>query len=411
MIGITTAIIHDKRFTRKDGTYPVKLRITYNRQQKYYPTGVRLSSEDWLKVFSEKAKGDYKDNQMFLNKIEKHAVEIIKEMPVFTFTLFEKKFNQKPKADETLEDVFNEYISQLKMEGRISTAYSYNNSLSSLLSYLESKRRKKIHLWEITPEWLSCFEKWIIDKGNSITTVGIYMRSLRTIVNVGIQKGLLDKDSYPFEKRKYVIPSGKNIKKALTIEQIGKVIQYKPTQSKEKRARDLWVFSYLCNGANIKDVAELKFKNIEGNHIWFIRSKTSNTTKQDRKTVSVFILPEIRAIIDEWGVKSNDPDNYVFGIFEKGDTPEIKYQKVYQATKTINKYMKRIGEELKIDIKLTTYAARHSFATVLKRSGAPIEFISESLGHKDLRTTENYLDSFEDDVKETYQRQLLNFKI
>jgi len=52
----------------------------------------------------------------------------------------------------------------------------------------------------------------------------------------------------------------------------------------------------------------------------------------------------------------------------------------------------------------------NTFATVLKRSGAPIEFISESLGHKDLKTTENYLDSFEDDVKETYQKQLLNFK-
>ena len=72
--------------------------------------------------------------------------------------------------------------------------------------------------------------------------------------------------------------------------------------------------------------------------------------------------------------------------------------------------MKRIGEKLELDLKLTTYSARHSFATVLKRSGAPVEFISESLGHKDLRTTENYLDSFEDEVKEQYQRQLLNFK-
>ncbi|OYX08653.1 MAG: hypothetical protein B7Z16_18990, partial [Algoriphagus sp. 32-45-6] len=53
---------------------------------------------------------------------------------------------------------------------------------------------------------------------------------------------------------------------------------------------------------------------------------------------------------------------------------------------------------------------RHSFATVLKRSGAPTEFISESLGHKDLRTTENYLDSFEDNVKESFQKQLLNFE-
>lgn len=71
--------------------------------------------------------------------------------------------------------------------------------------------------------------------------------------------------------------------------------------------------------------------------------------------------------------------------------------------------MKEIGKDLKFSLKLTTYTARHSFATVLKRSGAPTEFISESLGHKDLKTTENYLDSFEDDMKESYQKQLLNF--
>jgi site-specific recombinase XerD len=72
--------------------------------------------------------------------------------------------------------------------------------------------------------------------------------------------------------------------------------------------------------------------------------------------------------------------------------------------------MKKIGTILGFDTKLTTYSARHSFATVLKRSGAPIEFISESLGHKDLKTTENYLDSFEDEMKESFQKQLLNFK-
>jgi site-specific recombinase XerD len=58
---------------------------------------------------------------------------------------------------------------------------------------------------------------------------------------------------------------------------------------------------------------------------------------------------------------------------------------------------------------LTTYVARHSFATILKRSGAPTEFISESLGHKDLRTTENYLDGFENATKQHFAKALLNF--
>ncbi len=71
--------------------------------------------------------------------------------------------------------------------------------------------------------------------------------------------------------------------------------------------------------------------------------------------------------------------------------------------------MKKVGLELGCQTKLTTYVARHSFATVLKRSGASIPFISECLGHKDTKTTENYLDSFEHSMKESYQKQLLNF--
>ena len=78
-------------------------------------------------------------------------------------------------------------------------------------------------------------------------------------------------------------------------------------------------------------------------------------------------------------------------------TSEQQHKTVKQLTKTINKYMKRIAIELSIDKEITTYYARHSFATVLKRSGATTEMISELLGHSSVMVTENYLDSFEDD--------------
>ena len=87
---------------------------------------------------------------------------------------------------------------------------------------------------------------------------------------------------------------------------------------------------------------------------------------------------------------------------------EDKKAKVkHQFIKTINKYMKRIGTEIGYDKPLTTYAARHSYATILKRSGAPLRFISESLGHKSLLTTESYLDSFEDETRRKYAEMLV----
>lgn len=409
MIGLSTAIVHDKRIIRQDNTYAVKLRITYHRVQKYYPVNVNLTIEDWEKLHSEKPRKEYKDHLLYFNQIEQKAIDIIKELPVFSFPAFEKKFNQKPKQDVDVTSLFESYISQLKKEARIGTADSYSWALTSIKAFIGTKRKKKLGFADVTSEFLAEYESWMADKGNSNTTIGIYLRSLRTIINTAISHGYLDKDFYPFGKRKYQIPSGKNIKKALKMADIGAIINYQPTSRFQERARDLWVFSYLCNGANIKDIAKLKYKNIVGNQIHFIRSKTERSTKQDLKSISAFILPETQRIIEKWGNKDCNPETFIFGIIEDTDGAEKIHAKVKQTYRRINEQMNRIGVALGIDIKLTTYAARHSFATVLKRSGASNEFISESLGHKDLKTTENYLDSFEDDMKESYQKKLMDF--
>jgi integrase len=394
---------------RQDGTYAVKLRITYNRVQKYYPVNVSLTTEEWDKVYSPKPRKEYKDQLLYFNEIEQKAIDIIKDMPTFSFPAFEKKFNKKPKQEMDTISLFELYIGQLKKENRIGTADSYSWALTSIKNFIATKRKKKLHFGDVTPELLKEYEEWMVTKDNSVNTIGIYLRSLRTIINIAISEGYLDKDAYPFGKRKYQIPSGKNTKKALKMVDIGSIINFETTSRFQERARDLWVFSYLCNGANMKDIAKLKYKNIIGDQIYFIRSKTERSTKQDLKSISAFILPETARIIEKWGSKDKDPDTYIFGIIDKDDNPEKVHAKVKQTYRRINEHMKKIGIELGIDIKLTTYAARHSFATVLKRSGASTEFISESLGHKDLKTTENYLDSFENDLKESYQKKLLNF--
>ena len=87
-------------------------------------------------------------------------------------------------------------------------------------------------------------------------------------------------------------------------------------------------------------------------------------------------------------------------------TEDEKAKVKHQFIKTINKYMKRIGTEIIYDNPLNTYSARHSYVTILKRSVAPLGFISESPGHKSLQTTEAYLDSFEDETRRKYTEML-----
>ena len=233
----------------------------------------------------------------------------------------------------------------------------------------------------------------MLEKGKSKTTVGIYLRSLRAIFN----RASIDKSLYPFGegKGKYSIPTGKNIKKALTLEEIASIFHYQPEPGNTKEmARDYWIFIYLCNGLNVKDLCLLKRKNIEGDILKYERAKTKRS-KNNAEKIVVSLKPEAKAIIQKWGQPSINNESYVFPHLQKGLSVEREREIIQQLTKTINKYMKLIAKELEINKEVTTYFARHSFATILKNSGASMEFISEALGHSDMKTTKSYLSSFE----------------
>ncbi|ALI98586.1 site-specific integrase [Rufibacter tibetensis] len=403
---VHTSIILDTRRALKDGTYPLKLRLTWLRQRKYFLTPYSLTEEDFAKTQGEKPRGKYKELQIAFQAIELRAVETINKLEIFSFEAFEKRFLDVANKQDVLACFANK-IESLKKDGRVGTAESYASACASLLAY---SNKKVILFSSLTPEFLKLYEKWMLSKGKSLTTVGIYLRTLRAIFNDAISSGEISLGQYPFGKRKYQIPVGRNIKKALVLSDIERIFNYKPKNDSEAKARDLWIFSYLCNGINIKDIARLRYKQIEPDRITFVRSKTERTSRQNPKVITAMRTPEVDEIIDRWGVSPRNPESYVFPLLAEGLTPEGELASVRLATKSINKYMKRIAASEGIEKPVTTYAARHSFSTVLKRSGASIEFISESLGHSDLKTTESYLDSFEDNVKKKFSSVLTAFK-
>jgi integrase/recombinase XerD len=134
--------------------------------------------------------------------------------------------------------------------------------------------------------------------------------------------------------------------------------------------------------------------------------KTSSTNKNP-KPIIVTLIPEALEIINRWKKKKRDGNDFVFLVLKKSMSEEDRLKTKNQFIKTINNYMKKIGAEIGYDKPLTTYAARHSYATILKRSGAPLGFISEALGHKSLQTTEAYLDCFEDETRRKYAEMLV----
>ena len=268
----------------------------------------------------------------------------------------------------------------------------------------------KLSFPDVNVDFLKSYEKWLLSKDKSITTVSIYIRSLRSILNIAIADGAINKElNYPFGKRKYQIPASRNIKKALTLDEIGKIFRYEAIAgSWWEKARDFFIFSYLGNGINVKDISLLKFRNTDGEYIRFSRAKTINTNRAGMP-ISIYISAEMRAIIERWKNNGNNPDTFLFPILEPDLTPERERVIVQQFIKMVNKYIRLIAKEVGIDKPITTYYARHSFATILRHSGASTELISESLGHSSLKTTYSYLDSFEDEKKKEILTALTNF--
>ena len=99
---------------------------------------------------------------------------------------------------------------------------------------------------------------------------------------------------------------------------------------------------------------------------------------------------------------------YVFPIMTGKDTAQDRWSAKTQLIRRVNLSLRKIGETLGIEKDLTTYTARHSYATTLLRNNVPIGFISQSLGHSDLKTTENYLGEFDEEKAVEYSANLFN---
>jgi len=402
------SIYLDTRRPKENGKYPVKLRVfTPNpRIQKLYGTKKEFEfTEAEFKSIWEttKPRSELKQIRNEIKSIELRAEEIAKTLNPFSFSIFEKRYLGNAVGKDTIDSAFSDYIKDLKKEGRIGTAVSYGCAQSSLNKYF--KRGK---FTDITPDALSKYEKWMLSKDKSITTIGIYLRSLRTLFNNVIAEGVLPKEYYPFGKKKYEIPTGNNIKKALTLNDIG-LIYYHKANDTEAKSKDYWLFMYLCNGINVKDMCLLKYGNIKGEILEFERAKTIRT-KRNVEPIRIALNEDVLRIIKKWGNKEKDKDNYIFPVLTKGLTPERERQLIQQCTQVINCHMKSIASQLEINNDVTTYAARHSFATILQRSGASTEFISEALGHSNVKTTQNYLAGFEDETKKETTKALTAFK-
>lgn len=403
-------IYFDKRRLKKEDLIPVKLRVFFNGEARLFSLKENIRLVDIEHFKSSKPKSAFKDSYYKIHEYMNRANDLIMKLSPFTFDDFEQRlFNKNLPANEHTNCVFETFrivIMELEKNDKIRTAYLYHNSLTSIKSFTG---KQKLLFSQVDSNFLKKYTDWMILNGRSTTTISMYLRCLRRLFNEAIDKGYLSRDSYPFGKYKFQIMSSRNIKKALTKSEVGKLVNVEVMEgSLQHRSRDIWFFSYLCNGANFKDIAKLRVMDVKNDRITFIRAKTSTTVQYQKAIVSI-LTSEMIEIIRRWGNINGDEKDYIFPFLKSSLTPRQELIKIRDEIKLINKHIGRLAIECGISAKVTTMTARHSFATVLRREGASNEFIGESMGHSNLKTTENYLDSFEDDVKVNWAEKLVDF--
>ena len=391
----------DTRKTNSKGEYPVKIRVNLKRVRSYYSVGVSMSKEYWECLPSNKATTAkaIKSNIENSFSLVKSNVEALAERGDFSFDTLNSRLGRA--TGDSVNNALKAKIDILDSEGRIGSMQLYQQTLILIESFADNN----IAFNSITVPWLKkCEQFWLKTKNQ--TTVGMHFRNIRVIMNEARKAGIIKETQYPFGKDRFEIKTGEAHKKALSAIQISEIFNYSDGTETTDMYRDYWIFIYLCNGINVADMIKLKYSNINDGEICFVRQKTERTSRS-RKEIRVVIVPEIQNIINRWGNTVN-PDNFIFPYINGKETPLQRKTITKDLIKRINKRMTIIGNRLQIG-SITTYTARHSFATVLKRSGANIAYISESLGHTDLKTTEAYLSSFEKEERVKNASLLTNF--
>ncbi len=293
----------------------------------------------------------------------------------------------------TLRTFFEEQIAQCKYKRALGTAENYRRVLRSLETFLGDAA---ILFEQVTPYLVTDYEQWLLDKGLSRNSTSFYLRNLRSIYNKAVAYGLTVQNN-PF--RDVYTGVDKTRKRAVSEDVLLHLQNLDLNHSKALSfSRDLFIFSYCTRGMAFVDMAFLKKADVSDDAITYVRRKTG-------VRLSVRIEPCIRHIIKKYA-EATKGSPYIFPIVRTLD-PETSYKQYLVALCYHNRKLKRLTKMLDTGLSLSSYTARHSWATAARKHNVPLAVISEGMGHTNEKTTQIYLSSFDNSVIDEANKNIL----
>ena len=288
----------------------------------------------------------------------------------------------------------------LQVEGNFGTAHVYRSSLNAIIAY---RGKSDFVFSEVTSEWLKGFEVHLRNRGCSWNTVSTYMRTFRAVYNRAVN---LRKAPYvPYLFRFVYTGTRADHKRALADDDMKKIfvnLSRKPGVSLPVRqAQELFILMFLLRGMPFVDLAYLRKSDLRDDVITYRRRKTGHP-------LSVTLTPEAMILIKKY-MNRDSSSPYLFSFLKSREGTKEAYREYQLALRSFNQRLMLLGELLGLGDKLSSYTARHTWATTAYYCEIHPGIISEAMGHSSITVTETYLKPFQDKKIDEANKQVLDF--
>lgn len=395
----------DTRRPKKDGSYPLILRVGHNERTTSIPLGISIHEKDWdakTRTVKKSYTGTTTVTRLnnLIQKMKADATDVILKLHESgQAQLLSVKAIKDRIARQNASPSFTGYATKLIEElikaNRIGTARSYKGVISVLTTF---NKGKDVFFKDITYSFLTKFDTYHKANGNTANGLAVYMRTIRSIFNKAIKEGIIEKELYPFQD--YKIKTIPTEKRALEWDLLKKLIMLDLPQSHICfNARNYFLASYMMYGMNFTDMASLKKKDISNGRLVYRRKKTN-------KLYDIKITENLKSILSYY-LNLNTQSEYIFPIIKR-NTSILQDKDIQWARKRYNKKLKVLANLCSIEKNLTSYVSRHSFATQAMLQEVPLNAISTMMGHSSIKTTEIYIKGLPNTILDEYNSKIIS---
>ena len=372
----------------KEGTFYYHL--IHQRHQRWIRTHHHVFPDEWNDKRSAVIISDHSNRRAYLQLVQS---KINWEMKQMLRIIHDKEMVCMPSSIDDIakeiwqllpsQSVFAFFRQQIAKKEQMQCIGTKNNYVSAAARFMEFRDHEDLAFSQMTSDMMEMYQSWLWNRGIRQNTVAFYLRTLRTLYNKAVEAGQAPSNDIFSHIQ---TTNARTCKRAISVNDIRKIEKLNLSRgSSLDKARDLFLLSFYLRGMAFVDMAFLKKSDLKCGMISYNRRKT-------HQNLNIEWIKPMQTIVDKYAEQTKDSLYLLPILTGKESSPYTAYRKMEHNT---NYNLKRIGEMIGLKIPLTTYVARHTWASIALHMNIPVATISEGMGHNSFKTTQIYLQSLD----------------